>query len=189
MNSEEILDFLRAVDAELARHANKGEGLDFYLLGRSALILGYGVPLMTKDVDVVASTDSHLLDVATRVFGKGGAGVSGNGLYLESVSSGLPPLPGGFPKRCLEVPGTWTVIRPKLLEMHDLIVTKFRRYHAGDREDIQILCDTGKVDVVTLQERFDLAYAFCDMDDPREIRARANLESVVDYLEGRRPTL
>jgi hypothetical protein len=76
-----------------------------------------------------------------------------------------------------------------LPDVHDLIVSKLRRYHAGDREDVQILCDTGKVAVATLRDRFDRAFAFCDMDDPREVKARASLEAVIDYLEGRRRSL
>lgn len=189
MASEEILDFLKAVDSELTSHAKVGETLDLHLLGRSAMILGYGLRLMTKDVDVVENRESPLLEVAIQVFGKNGSNGLEHGLYLESVSSGLPPLPIGFQKRCVEISGPWKVIRPKLPEAHDLIITKLRRYHAGDREDIQILCDTGTIEVATLRERFDLAYTFCDMDDPREEAAMAHLGAVGDYLEGRRRTL
>jgi hypothetical protein len=187
--SEEILEFLRAVDTELTRHALEGETLEIHLLGRSALILGYGLQLMTKDVDVVDMQGSRLLRVAVEEFGKGGPAHLGHGLYLEPVSSGLPPLPAGFQRRCIEIPGTWEVIRPKRGEVHDLIVTKLRRYHAGDREDNQILCNTGEVVVATLRERFELAHVFSDRDDPSVGAAQANLEDVVDYLEGRRRVL
>ena len=57
MDGEPILAFLEAVDEELARHAAERETLDLDLLGRSALILGYGLRLMTKDVDVVRDPD------------------------------------------------------------------------------------------------------------------------------------
>jgi hypothetical protein len=48
MQSNEILEFLRAIDAELTQHAEEGETLDLYLIGRSALVLGYGVNLATN---------------------------------------------------------------------------------------------------------------------------------------------
>ena len=79
--------------------------------------------------------------------------------------------------------------RPRRPEAHDLVVTKLKRFHAGDREDVQILCDTGEVGVGTLRERFELAHAFSDMDDPIVVAALDNLGIVVEYLEGRRQTL
>jgi len=187
--AEGLFAFLGAVDDELARHAGKGETLVLYLIGRSALILGYGLQLMTKDVDVIEVTNSRLFTLAVEVFKKGGAGHAGHGFYLEAVSSGLPPLPIGFERRCVDVPGPWVVIQPKRPEAHDLVVTKLRRFHAGDREDVQMLCDTGEVELGTLRERFNLAYAFSDMDDPKVEAAVANLESVAAYLVGRRRVL
>jgi putative addiction module component (TIGR02574 family) len=43
--------FLDAIDVALARHALPGETLELHLPGRSAMILGYELTLMTKDVD------------------------------------------------------------------------------------------------------------------------------------------
>jgi hypothetical protein len=184
-----VFAFLGVVDDELARHAGEGETLDLYLIGRSALILGYGLRLMTKDVDVLELTDSRLFSLAVAAFAKGSAGHAAHGFYLEAVSSGLPPMPIGFERRCVEVTGPWAVIRPKRPEANDLVVSKLKRFHAGDREDVQILCDAGEVEVGALRERFDLAHAFSDMDDPRVVSAAANLERVAEYLEGRRRAL
>ena len=189
MASDGIIGFLRELDGELAGRAGDGETLDLYLLGRSALILGYGVALMTKDVDVVEIAGSRLLEIAMEIFGRGRPGHLSHGLYLETVSSGLPPMPIGYQKRCIDIPGSWRVIRPRRPEANDLVVTKLRRFHAGDREDVQILCDTGEVEEHTLRERFELAYTFSDRDDPRVVKAEANLGVIVDYLGGRRRTL
>jgi Nucleotidyltransferase of unknown function (DUF6036) len=112
MAAEGMLGFLKAIDDELARHADEGETLELYLIGRSALILGYGLRLMTKDVDVVEMAGSRLFTLAVEEFKKGGAGHARYGFYLEAVSSGLPPMPIGFQKRCVQVPGPWRVIRP-----------------------------------------------------------------------------
>lgn len=186
MASENVLAFLGAVDAELVRHANEGETLDLHLLGRSALILGYGVQLMTRDVDIVDVADSRLLGIAMGIFGKGNPGHTLYQFYLETVPTGLPPLPIGYQRRCVDIPGCWRIIRPKLPEAHDLVVTKLTRFHQGDREDIRILCDTGEVEGVILRERFDLAHAFSDRDAPKVVSASGNLRTVLDYLEGRR---
>lgn len=189
MAAEDVLAFLGAVDTELAQHARPGETLDLYLLGRSALILGYGVLLATKDVDVVDVADSRLLGIAVDIFGKNSPGNVARRFYLETVSSGLPPLPIGYQKRCIDVPGPWRIIRPKRPEPHDLIVTKLSRFHQGDREDVRIICDADDIDTVILRERFELAHAFSDRDDPKVVSAFRNWETVADYLDGRRKGL
>ena len=189
MAADEIRRFLDVVDAGLVGLAGAGETLPLHLLGRSALVLGYGLRLMTKDVDVVHLADSRLLEAAVGLFGRTGRAVSPGGLYLETVSSGLPPLPIGYAGRLVEVAGDWEVIRPRHLEAHDLIVTKLRRFHAGDREDVRILCDSGEVDPATLRDRFELAHAFSDRDDPAVVGSAEHLAAVVQYLEGRRRSL
>jgi len=186
-----LVDFLAAVDAELAGHADDGETLPLFLLGRSALVLGFGVDVMTKDVDVVFQHGSRLLERAVEVFGAGRPGARRLGFFLETVSSGLPPLPAGFQGRCVDIPGDWSVIRPKRPEAHDLAVTKLGRFHAKDRADVQTLCDSGLLTEAGLARAFDLAHAFSgkEGEDEKRDAAHANLQAVVDYLQGRRRTL
>lgn len=64
------------------------------------------------------------------------------------------------------------------------MVTKLKRFHAGDREDVQMLCDTGQVGIGTLRERFGLAHASSDMDDPKVEAVVANPESVAEVPGG-----
>jgi hypothetical protein len=191
MVDEQILSFLRAIDDELARHAAEGETLDLPLLGRSALVLGFGVRLMTKDVDVVYVHGSAMLDRAVATFGPGTPAAARHGFYLEAVSSGLPPLPTGYLARSVAIPGPWRVIRPRLPEIHDLAATKLSRFHARDREDLRILCDTGGLTADGLRSAVDLAFLFAadEEEDPKRKAAYANLRVVVDYLEGRRREL
>jgi Nucleotidyltransferase of unknown function (DUF6036) len=185
MAAEDLIAFLEAVDAELAHHTTPGETLDLHLFGRSALILAYGVRLMTKDVDVVEVGESPLLETAARVFRRGGPEHERRGFYLEFLSPGFPPVSPGFPERSVDLPGAWRVLRPRLPEIHDLIVSKLKRFHAGDREDVRILCDTGEVDEAILRGRFDSAYLWADQDDLKYLGARAHLEAVAGYLDGR----
>jgi hypothetical protein len=191
MIDEEILSFLRAIDDRLALIAVPGETLDLHLLGRSALVLGFGVQLMTKDVDVVYIHGSPLLERAVDIFGAGTPGSTRHGFYLETVSSGLPPLPIGYQNRSVAIPGSWRVLRPYRPEIHDLAATKLSRFHARDREDLRILCDTGELTAAGLRIAVDLAFSFAaaEDEDPKRRTAYSNLELVVDYVEGRRREL
>ncbi len=189
MKLDEIMEFLKAIDLELTRHAAEGEMLDFYLIGRSALILRFGLDLATIDVDIVSVHGSELERKAIELFGKGTANARRLGLYLEPVPQGLPPIPGGYFRQSTDIPGQWQVIRPRQPEPHDLAVTKLKRFHAKDRQDLQILCDSGELHPDLLRKALESAFAWSDKDDPDRERASGNLERVVEYLEGRSRTL
>src|SRR5438128_10019669 len=47
MDHGDVARFLHGIDEELAKHAGQGERLDVYLIGRSAMILRFGLTLAT----------------------------------------------------------------------------------------------------------------------------------------------
>jgi hypothetical protein len=189
MKHVEILDFLKAIDSELAQHAQDGETLELHLIGRSALILRYGLNLATKDVDIVHFHGRALENKAVELFGKGTTKAERLGFYLEQVPQGLPPIPGSYCNNCEVIPGPWQVLRPKLPIPNDLAVTKLSRFHTKDREDLQILCDSGNLDVATLRRALDSAFAWDEEEDPKRMKAYENMRTVVEYLEGDRRQL
>jgi len=192
MERSQIVQFLEAVDVELEKHAREGERLDLYLLGRAALIVRYGLNLATKDVDMVMRTETPELEAkAFELFGKGTPNAMRWGLYLEGVPPGLPPVPGSYRRLSVELPGNWKVLRPRQLDAHDLAVTKLKRFHAGDREDLRILCDAGDLTREGLERALNSAYPFGmdEEEDPECKRMNENCRKVIDYLEGRSRTL
>ena len=96
-------------------------------------------------------------------------------------------MPRSYRRLSVELPGSWKVLRPRQLDAHDLAVTKLKRFHAGDREDLRILCDSGDLTRAGLERALDSAYPFgMDEDeDPGCKRTNENLRKVIDYLEGR----
>ena len=69
-------------------------------------------------------------------------------------------------------------------------MTKLSRFHTKDREDLQILCDSGELDVATLHVVLDSAFARDEDEDPKRIaKAYENLRKVVEYLDGDRRQL
>jgi hypothetical protein len=141
---------------------------------------------------MVMRTDAPDLEAkAFELFGKETPNAKAWGLYLEGVPPGLPPVPGGYRKRSVELSGDWKVLRPKSLEPHDLAVTKLKRFHAGDREDLRILCDSGDLTREGMERALAAAYPF-GMDEEEEPdcqRVNDNFRIVIDYLEGRRRVL
>jgi Nucleotidyltransferase of unknown function (DUF6036) len=189
MRRDEILAFLQAIDAELVSHAPRGETVDLYLIGRSALIVRFDLNLATRDVDIVHFHGSELERIAVELFGKGTANAERLGFYLEPVPQGLPPIPGGYCHRSENVAGPWRVLRPKQPEPHDLAATKLKRFHAKDRQDLQILCDSGQLEADRLKKVLESAFAWAEKDDPDRAIAERNLARVIDYLEGHMSTL
>lgn len=189
--NEQIRQFLDQLDTELATHAKAGEHLDLYHIGRSALVLDYGVPLSTRDFDFVQMRDSKLEAKALELFGKDTPNAERLGLYLDPVPQVLPPVPQGFRKRCRQVEGSWKVLRLWRLEPHDLAATKLKSFRSGDRQDLQFLCDQGLLNPTDLRRSLELAF-FWDAEkdgDPDREAAFAHFETVIDYIEGRRRSL
>ena len=181
---DQILRFLKAIDDALAGRANEGDHLDLYLIGRAALILFHDVgrgSAMTADVDVVqiSQTREPLFQLALELFGAGTRAT--HGLYLEAVPSGLPPMPGAFRARSQPfAEESYRVLMVHQLEVHDLVVSKLRRFAAKDRQDIRELCDKGLLRPEELKSAFDSAFVWTtekDGDDARD-NASAALQSV-----------
>ena len=187
MDKSEIEGFLHAIDDELAREASPRERLDLYLIGRAALILRFGLDLGTKDVDIVRRGDMpDLQRKAIDLFGEGTPNALRWRLYLQPVPEGLPPLPGSYRRLSVELPGEWKVLRPRQLDPHDLAITKLKRFHAGDREDLQILCSSG-LKIPELERALHSAYPFGmdDEEDPDCKRINEHFRRLIGYLEGR----
>lgn len=139
-------------------------------------------------MDFIRSADvSDLQKKAMELFGKDTDQAKVWRLFLEEVPMGLPPVPGRYRRLAQELPGDWKVLRPYQLDPHDLAVTKLKRFHTTDREDLRILCDSGELSVARLEQAFDSAYPypFDKIDDPACDHVPDNYRRVLDYLEGR----
>ncbi len=186
LDNDELIAFLQAIDDGLTSHAAPGDTLPLYLIGSAALIIRYGTRIATKDVDILYVHGSPLQEKAVDLFGKGSRNADRWGFYLEGVPQGLPPIPQGYFTRCEPIPGAWKVLRPMQPEPHDLAVTKLKRFHARDRQDLQIICESGDLTADRLRERLALAFAFAadEDEDPGRKAAFANLLRVIAFLEG-----
>lgn len=192
--NEALQRFFDELDRALIAIAN-GQRLDLYHIGRSALVWRFQAAFSTKDIDVVQlqmpPEQNDLLQKAHALFGRDSTKAKELGLYLDLVLDPLPPVPAGFRNRCTEVAGDWKVIRLWQLEVHDLAATKMRCFRPQDRQDLRFLCDQGLLAADALRLALEKAFTWSlEKDgDPWRDTAFANLQRVIDYLEGRSATL
>jgi hypothetical protein len=184
-----VSDGLRAIlgriDDALGRSGLPAGRFDLVILGRSALILRYGLRDATKDLDIVTGVlPADVEEMLLRQFGRGTRSARRLDLFLESVSSGLPPLPNDFRERSVEIPGEWKHLRLFVLDPHHLVISKLARFHAKDREDIRFLADRGELRIEELQRALEGALSFTSEDDPKYGTMHANLGRVTAYLDG-----
>lgn len=181
---DRIVNFLNDLDTALIAMA-QGRQLSLYHIGRSALVWKYGFASATEDVDVILPGQSDvLLDEAIRLFGRATKKAVEHGLYLEQVPEGLPPAPGNFAKRAVEVEERWIVLRVFHLEPNDLATTKMKRFWPKDRVDIRMMCDSDLLDPDQLEIRLNSAFRYTmekDGDRDRDA-AFAHLKIVQKYL-------
>lgn len=182
-----LLVFLNELDAALAAFAN-GERLELYHLGRSALIMHHQAAFSTKDFDAVLM-HTPLEEKAKELFGRDTAKAKELKLYLDLVPQPMPPVSNRFLRRSTEVHGDWNVIRLWELEANDLAATKMKRFHAQDREDLKFLCDLGELHPDKLRTAMEDAWLWEPPDSDLRDDAFANLQLVIDYLEGRSANL
>lgn len=77
-------------------------------------------------------------------------------------------------------------IKLRVLEVHDLIISKLKRFAGKDRQDVRDLCGRTEVNVETLRSRYREARLLRDYDEREEMDRNFRIVEV-EYL-GRDPT-
>ena len=127
------------------------------LIGSAALMLQTNYERGTKDSDVLETT--NLTDeIKTRLLaiaGKDSRLFDRHRLYLEIVAPGLPFLPQGPAWHGLAaLNASLAHFEIEALDVVDVVVTKFKRAHAVDMDDVAAMVDAGVVPHARLIERF-----------------------------------
>ena len=123
-----------------------------YVSGGSAVLLGYGGQEDTKDFDVV-ERGRHPLESLKPAAGKNSPLHDATGYWLDIVPP-IYPLALGFRERAVLLDAKLEHLELRLLEVHDLIVTKLLRMHAKDRRDVETLTRHATFSTPILVERY-----------------------------------
>lgn len=150
-----IHDFFKDLDRSWALIA--AEKIRLPIIGATALLLQTDYKRRTKDGDVLetAAIDDGLQSRLLSLAGKDSRLHKRNGIYLEVVSSGLPILP----QRPQWIPiigltSLLTHFQIEALHVVDVVISKLKRFHANDQQDIEAMIDRSLVPHDQLVTRF-----------------------------------
>ena len=142
-----LLTFLQELDRLLSEPA------EVILAGAAALVVAYGAPRTTRDVDVIIE-DRTKLRKLFRYAGRGSSLHRRHGIHLETLPDfALRPDDWRAHVKKAPVAGLRN-IRLKSLYLHDLICTNLGRLTSKDLEDIRFLAKNFRVNWRTLLRRY-----------------------------------
>jgi hypothetical protein len=150
-----ISEFFQDIDALWSPTSNPR--IRLRLIGSTALMLRTTYERGTKDSDVLETvslddaTKGRLLDIA----GRGTALSKRHRLYLDIVSRGLPFLPRPPVVHLhAELNATLSSFEIEVLDVVDVVVSKMKRFHGDDVDDIMAMIDLQRVTHSALVDRF-----------------------------------
>ena len=85
-------------------------------------------------------------------------------IYIDIVANGLPFLPQSPKYHVVEALTALSHFEVVALDVVDVVVSKFKRYHANDRADVQAMIEADHVPHARLIERFKSAVDAFSMD-------------------------
>lgn len=167
----DLLRNLRTFLARLGEHFASVENTVLYMGGGAAILLAYEGQLRTDDVDLIGEK-TGLLKRLSEEAGKGSDLHRATDYYLDIVPPGLFPQEWGWRSRTkrLELPAL-EHIELRILELHDLILSKLKRFAGKDQEDIRGLCEREEFEIETLRSRYSQARLRYDYDEREKLDA------------------
>jgi hypothetical protein len=150
-------EFFRDVDAQWRSRWPGDAKIGLRIIGSTALMLQTSYVRGTKDSDVLETT-SLTDEIKTRLLAIGGKDsrlFDRHRIHLEIVASGIPFLPQDPVWHPLDaLNADLDRFRIEALDVVDVVVSKFKRAHAADMDDVAAMVDAGVVPHVRLIERF-----------------------------------
>lgn len=165
----DVVALLRELDARL-----EGTPTKVWIGGGAAILLAYEGTLATVDVDLIGEKVGDLLHMSS-VASKGSPLHRATNLYCDVVPPGLFPSEFGWRGRAIpvDVPEL-SHLKVRVLEIHDLIISKLKRFSPKDRQDIRHLCGKA-VCLEVLRKRYWGARMLFDYDEREELDRNFNL--------------
>jgi hypothetical protein len=178
----DVISFLKRVEQRL----KPNQKVELFVGGGAAILLAYDGMLATVDVDFIGPKSGLLLEMS-KLLGKGSEAHRETKLYFDVVPPGLFPSDLGWRNRMIRIDlPQLRNIGLRVLEIHDLIISKLKRFSGKDQRDVRALCNRPEVDIHTLRARYREARLLRDHDEREKMDVNFRVVEV-EYL-GRKPT-
>ncbi|MFM2418041.1 MAG: hypothetical protein RL385_2764 [Pseudomonadota bacterium] len=183
--------FLTQIDVRWAPAA-AGQRQTIPIFGASALMLATNYLRATKDSDVL-QTSALDKTAATQLLTLAGRGTQlavKHGLYVEVLPEAYPFLPQKPCWNRIEFTPALKHLHIDVLDVVDIVVSKLRRFHGSDVDDIEAMIERGLVTHDTLIERFRSAFdvALYNADAEKRPSIVKNLNRIERDSLGEEPT-
>lgn len=141
----------------------KGEAVSLKVIGSAALMLQTDYRRGTRDSDVLETRDvtPTQREALLALAGRDSVLAQDHRMYLEFVQNGLPFLPMAPNWKHVDTVGRVDLL---VLDVTDVVVSKFARYKSSDRDDVQAMVTGGQVEHAELVKRFQKAIESWEMD-------------------------
>jgi hypothetical protein len=154
--------------------------VEIHCIGGFALSVLAGWPRPTGDVDIVSVLPVSAGEVLHRIAGQGSDLARTTRISLQMVS--VADLPRDYSGRLLDVaPPECANLRIRIVEAHDLALSKLDRNLHRDREDVRYLAERSLIQAQVLKERFEREFRPYALN---ESRSALTLELWLDELFG-----
>lgn len=141
-------EFLGELDALL------DESFALHCIGGFAVVVGYGLPRSTNDLDYRSLVPCNRIDDLQRLAGSASDLARKHKVHLQYT--GVESMPENYEERLTELyPGHFQNLRLFVPDPYDLVLSKLSRNIDKDREDVEFLAKTKHLDPAVLRERYE----------------------------------
>lgn len=141
-------EFLGELDALL------DEPIELHCIGGFAVVMGYGLPRGTNDLDYRTLVPYNRLNDLQRLAGPSSALARKHKVYVQHT--GVESMPENYDERLTELyAGRFKNIRLFVPDAYDLVLSKLTRNIERDRQDVEFLARTKHLDPTVLRERYE----------------------------------
>lgn len=151
--------FLNELDSLL------GEPVELHCIGGFAAVAAYGLPRSTNDLDYYSITPANRVRDLENTAGEGSPLTRKHRVSIHHAA--VATVPENYEDRLTELyPGRFKNIRLLVLDPYDLVLSKLSRNAATDREDVQYLARTQKLEARILRKRYEKELRTCLIGPP-----------------------
>jgi hypothetical protein len=129
------------------------EPIELHCIGGFAVVVGYGLPRGTNDLDYRTLVPYDRINDLQRIAGAGSALAIKHKVHVQYT--GVDSMPDGYAERLTKLfPGRFKNLGLFIPDPYDLVLSKLSRNIERDRQDVAFLADAQHLDPAVLRERY-----------------------------------